>query len=271
MVEELAQQHRKLEEAAAVAANQQQHQHQHHQGGGGGVSKSKNKGRMTSSAVQGSVQSDEDDETVYYDAVESSEQTGDFMVDVPISSHRRTSSGISVDSQKSEGGRQSDSSSDIEESNQGASQTVRCIRSKSKTDPNEGPTRSTGEIMKAGYISSNTERRVRRKRLPEQKPNYPLNLWSIMKNCIGKDLTKIPMPVNFSEPLSMLQRLTEDFEYSDILDRAAQCSDSCEQLSYVAAFTVSSYATTSVSIISSDVDLAINSSFSYRLTRTSIN
>ncbi|ODN04914.1 Oxysterol-binding protein-related protein 6 [Orchesella cincta] len=60
-----------------------------------------------------------------------------------------------------------------------------------------------------------------------------------MKNCIGKDLTKIPMPVNFSEPLSMLQRLTEDFEYSEILDQAAMCSDSCEQLSYVAAFHVS--------------------------------
>lgn len=42
-----------------------------------------------------------------------------------------------------------------------------------------------------------------------------------MKNCIGKDLSKIPMPVNFSEPLSMLQRLTEDYEYAEILDRYA--------------------------------------------------
>lgn len=88
-------------------------------------------------------------------------------------------------------------------------------------------------------------RRVRRTRVPD-KPNYPLNLWSIMKNCIGKDLSKIPMPVNFSEPLSMLQRLVEDFEYSELLDKAAQCTDSCEQLAYIAAFTVSSYATTSI-------------------------
>ena len=42
---------------------------------------------------------------------------------------------------------------------------------------------------------------------------YLSSLWSIMKNCIGKDLSKIPVPVNFSEPLSMLQRLVEDFEY----------------------------------------------------------
>lgn len=61
-------------------------------------------------------------------------------------------------------------------------------------------------------------KRNRRTRVPE-KPNYPLNLWSIMKNCIGKELSKIPMPVNFSEPLSMLQRLTEDYEYAEILDR----------------------------------------------------
>ncbi|XP_068158031.1 oxysterol-binding protein 1 [Drosophila tropicalis] len=83
----------------------------------------------------------------------------------------------------------------------------------------------------------------RRTRIPD-KPNYPLSLWSIMKNCIGKDLSKIPMPVNFNEPLSMLQRLVEDYEYADILDIAANCGDPCEQLAYVAAFTVSSYATT---------------------------
>lgn len=42
----------------------------------------------------------------------------------------------------------------------------------------------------------------------------------------------------------MLQRLTEELEYSEILDQAALCEDSCEQLAYVAAFTVSAYATT---------------------------
>ncbi|XP_025407950.1 oxysterol-binding protein 1 isoform X2 [Sipha flava] len=83
----------------------------------------------------------------------------------------------------------------------------------------------------------------RRCRVPD-KPNHPLHIWSILKNCIGKDLSKIPMPVNFSEPLSMLQRITEDFEYSDILDTAAQCKDPFEQMAYVAAFTISSYSTT---------------------------
>ncbi|XP_035391866.1 oxysterol-binding protein 2-like [Electrophorus electricus] len=87
------------------------------------------------------------------------------------------------------------------------------------------------------------QRRGRRSHIPD-KPNYSLNLWSIMKNCIGKELSKIPMPVNFNEPLSMLQRLTEDLEYSDLLDRAALCSSALQQLSLVAAFSVSSYSTT---------------------------
>ncbi|XP_031441319.1 oxysterol-binding protein 2 isoform X2 [Clupea harengus] len=86
-------------------------------------------------------------------------------------------------------------------------------------------------------------RRARRTCIPD-KPNYSLNLWSIMKNCIGKELSKIPMPVNFNEPLSMLQRLTEDLEYSELLDRAANCSSSLEQMCLVSAFSVSSYSTT---------------------------
>uniref|UniRef100_A0A8C6WXJ4 Oxysterol-binding protein n=1 Tax=Neogobius melanostomus TaxID=47308 RepID=A0A8C6WXJ4_9GOBI len=85
--------------------------------------------------------------------------------------------------------------------------------------------------------------RLRRTHIPD-KPNYSLNLWSIMKNCIGKELSKIPMPVNFNEPLSMLQRLTEDLEYSELLDRAARCESSLEQMCLVSAFSVSSYSTT---------------------------
>ncbi|ELK31532.1 Oxysterol-binding protein 2 [Myotis davidii] len=83
----------------------------------------------------------------------------------------------------------------------------------------------------------------RRVRIPD-KPNYSLNLWSIMKNCIGRELSKIPMPVNFNEPLSMLQRLTEDLEYHHLLDKAVHCTSSVEQMCLVAAFSVSSYSTT---------------------------
>lgn len=53
-----------------------------------------------------------------------------------------------------------------------------------------------------------------------------------------------PLQVNFNEPLSMLQRLTEDLEYHDLLDKAVHCSSSMEQMCLVAAFSVSSYSTT---------------------------
>lgn len=45
----------------------------------------------------------------------------------------------------------------------------------------------------------------RRTRVPD-RPDYNLSLWSVLKSFIGKDLTRIPLPVNFNEPLSMLQR-----------------------------------------------------------------
>lgn len=76
------------------------------------------------------------------------------------------------------------------------------------------------------------------------KPSSNLNLWSIIKNCVGRELSKIPFPVNFSEPISMLQRLVEDLEYSRLLDLAAECSDPVEQMAYVAVFNISSYSST---------------------------
>ncbi|KAM3724124.1 Oxysterol-binding protein [Dirofilaria immitis] len=85
--------------------------------------------------------------------------------------------------------------------------------------------------------------RQRRTKIPE-RPQTSISLWSIMRNCIGKELTKIPMPVNFSEPLSVLQRISEDLEYSYLLDDGAEKTDSLEQMCFVAAFAVSAYSTT---------------------------
>ncbi|XP_073860083.1 oxysterol-binding protein 2 isoform X19 [Macaca fascicularis] len=95
----------------------------------------------------------------------------------------------------------------------------------------------------ASLVPKGSSKVKRRVRIPN-KPNYSLNLWSIMKNCIGRELSRIPMPVNFNEPLSMLQRLTEDLEYHHLLDKAVHCTSSVEQMCLVAAFSVSSYSTT---------------------------
>ena len=46
----------------------------------------------------------------------------------------------------------------------------------------------------------------------------------------------------------MLQRITEELEYSSVLDMAAKTNNSWEQLAYVAAFTISSYSTTTTRV-----------------------
>ncbi|XP_045472099.1 oxysterol-binding protein 2-like isoform X2 [Harmonia axyridis] len=82
----------------------------------------------------------------------------------------------------------------------------------------------------------------RRERIPDKPKAGGLSLWGFLKSCIGKDLSQIPLPINFNEPLSLLQRLTEELEYSELLDRAASCSSPCEQMAYVAVFIISGYA-----------------------------
>lgn len=57
-------------------------------------------------------------------------------------------------------------------------------------------------------------------------------------------MTKMTLPVSFNEPTSLLQRVTEDMEYTDLLDTAADRMDSTERLVYVAAFAASEYAST---------------------------
>ncbi|KAL1115129.1 hypothetical protein AAG570_007160 [Ranatra chinensis] len=49
------------------------------------------------------------------------------------------------------------------------------------------------------------------------------------------------MPVALNEPLNMLQRMCEELEYSELLDKASELSDPYERMVYVAAFAVSSY------------------------------
>ncbi|VDM17160.1 unnamed protein product [Hydatigera taeniaeformis] len=92
-----------------------------------------------------------------------------------------------------------------------------------------------------------TSGRQRRTAIPP-RPRISLNLWGVLKNCIGKELSRIPLPVNFNEPLSFLQRVTEDLTYSKCLDEAAQVanSDPVGRMAWIAAFSVSCYATTAV-------------------------
>ncbi|KAM8967278.1 oxysterol-binding protein-related protein 3 isoform 2-T2 [Pelodytes ibericus] len=83
----------------------------------------------------------------------------------------------------------------------------------------------------------------RRTCLPAPCPNTSnISLWNILRNNIGKDLSKVSMPVQLNEPLNTLQRLCEELEYSQLLDKAAETQDPYERMVYIATFAVSVYA-----------------------------
>lgn len=88
----------------------------------------------------------------------------------------------------------------------------------------------------------------RRKKLPDPvEKEKGVSLWSMIKDNIGKDLTKVCLPVYFNEPLSSLQKCFEDLEYSYLIDRAYEWGkrgNSLMRILSVAAFAVSGYAST---------------------------
>ena len=40
-----------------------------------------------------------------------------------------------------------------------------------------------------------------------------------LQDMVGKDLSRVCLPVYFNEPLSMLQKLPEDAEYTELIDK----------------------------------------------------
>ncbi|KAM8755591.1 oxysterol-binding protein-related protein 2-like isoform 1-T3 [Acanthopagrus schlegelii] len=69
-----------------------------------------------------------------------------------------------------------------------------------------------------------------------------VSIWSILKKCIGLELSKITMPIVLNEPLSFLQRISEYMEHTYLINKACSLSDSIERMQAVAAFAVSAVA-----------------------------
>ncbi|KAK8552566.1 hypothetical protein V6N12_041152 [Hibiscus sabdariffa] len=97
-------------------------------------------------------------------------------------------------------------------------------------------------------VGSNFPCIKRRKKLPDPvEKEKGVSLWSMIKDNIGKDLTKVCLPVYFNEPLSSLQKCFEDLEYSYLLDRAYEWGkrgNNLMRILNVAAFAVSGYSST---------------------------
>eukprot|EP01102_Stenamoeba_stenopodia_P007674 TRINITY_DN2167_c0_g1_i1.p1 TRINITY_DN2167_c0_g1~~TRINITY_DN2167_c0_g1_i1.p1 ORF type:complete len:872 (+),score=182.95 TRINITY_DN2167_c0_g1_i1:400-3015(+) len=84
----------------------------------------------------------------------------------------------------------------------------------------------------------------RRVRLPANKSNEKISIWSLVKEAVGKDISRVTLPVILCEPISFLQRSAEDFEYSDLIDVALTKADPFLRMVYVACFAISGYSST---------------------------
>ncbi|ATY59195.1 hypothetical protein A9K55_002494 [Cordyceps militaris] len=69
----------------------------------------------------------------------------------------------------------------------------------------------------------------------------PPSLIAFVRKNVGKDLSTISMPVSANEPLSLLQKLSEQLEYAELLDKASKLTAPAERLVYVAAFAISQF------------------------------
>lgn len=72
-----------------------------------------------------------------------------------------------------------------------------------------------------GFCDIGNQAFERRKKLPDPlEKEKGVSLWSMIKDNVGKDLTRVCLPVYFNEPISSLQKCFEDLEYSHLLDQA---------------------------------------------------
>ncbi|XP_026209635.1 oxysterol-binding protein-related protein 7-like isoform X2 [Anabas testudineus] len=122
------------------------------------------------------------------------------------------------------------------------------ITTTSNSEPEEGHAAATISYRASLNNASHKPRPVptdtgRRTTLPAtSKDNSHIGIMTILYNNIGKDLSRVSMPVALNEPLSLLQRLSEELEYTDLLDIANHIDDPYERMVYVAAFSISGYA-----------------------------
>ncbi|OCK77672.1 hypothetical protein K432DRAFT_427831 [Lepidopterella palustris CBS 459.81] len=84
--------------------------------------------------------------------------------------------------------------------------------------------------------------RVKRRTTVPTSKGPPPSLIGFLRKNVGKDLSTISMPVSANEPTSLLQRLAEQMEYSELLDAAATSpSNNGERLAHIAAFAISAF------------------------------
>ena len=95
-------------------------------------------------------------------------------------------------------------------------------------------------------FTENSIQKIAEKRCLQIKPPQSLSnfrvLITLLRN-VNLGMFSLPVSAGFNEPLSYIQRAAEQFQFSYLLDKAAECSDTLEQMVYVVGFDVASYST----------------------------
>lgn len=208
-------------------------------GGGGGGGKGR-RGSATSSLLAKSIESRSD---IFYDAEtpvaadlsdEFSSDTEDVAAVAVVGGGRGRSGGDEENSSPCDLDK-SDSNGDMDDL------AVKFSSTNTSSTTATSNTTATSSIASAATTSISFV--TRRKALPAPTASMEnINLLSILRNNIGKDLSTVTMPIALNEPINLLQKLCEELEYSDLLDKAANCEDQVERLLLISAFAVSGYA-----------------------------
>ena len=87
------------------------------------------------------------------------------------------------------------------------------------------PDLSTEEAKVSQNDQMEEEQRVEPKERTElpwfKDPNVKVSIWAIIKDSIGKDISKLSVPVYFNDPTSLLQKCAQSMEYNQLLDQTA--------------------------------------------------
>ena len=81
----------------------------------------------------------------------------------------------------------------------------------------------------------------KRKSLPVACKKLNYNVWEILKGSIGKDINRFTVPIFLNEPISMLQKLCENFQYASLLNKAAYEDNPYKRLAYSTCFCIGGF------------------------------
>jgi hypothetical protein len=73
-------------------------------------------------------------------------------------------------------------------------------------------------------------------------PKQKISFWTILKDSIGKDITKLSVPVYFSDPMSVTQKCGQAMEYAEIMDNVMEMKgdeNALKRLAYIGVFAIS--------------------------------